>query len=68
MKNIVKKIIATLTLLVLLISLVACGDKSFKCDMCNEEKTGKSYKSQLMGEEITICDDCYKDMKDFMGN
>lgn len=68
MKNTVKKIIAILTLLALLLSLAACGDKSFKCGICNEEKTGKSYKSQLMGEEITICEDCYKETNGFVGN
>lgn len=68
MKNTIKKIIASLALLTLLLSLTACGNKSFKCDMCKKEKVGKSYKSQLMGEEITICDDCYKSMNDFVGN
>lgn len=67
MNKTIKKVVTTITLFLLLLSLAACGGKSFKCDMCNEEKTGKSYKSQLMGEEITICEDCYKEMNEFVG-
>lgn len=68
MKNTAKKNIATITLIVLLLSLAACGNKSFKCNVCNEEKDGKSYKSQLMGEEVTVCEDCYKSMSELVGN
>lgn len=68
MKKTTPKITAILTLFALLLSLTACGGKSFKCGVCSEEKNGKSYKSQLMGEEITICEDCYKEMNEFVGN
>lgn len=67
MKKQRNKIITTLILLALLLSIAACGNKTFKCDICDKEKSGKSYKSQLMGEEIIICKDCYEDMKDFIG-
>lgn len=68
MNKITKKIIAIFTLLVLLLSLGACGSKSFKCGMCGEEKTGKSYKSQLAGEKVTVCEDCYEEINEFVGN
>lgn len=68
MKDRVKQIILSLITILLLLGLTACGSKIFECDVCNEEKSGKSYKSQLMGDKITICEDCYKDMNDFIGN
>lgn len=67
MKKTAKKIIAIFTLLTLLLSLAACGGSSFKCDVCGKEKTGQSYKSQLLGAEVTVCEDCYKDMKNLFG-
>ncbi len=35
--------------------LVSCG-KKFECEMCGQEKSGKSY--EMMGS--VICKDCYK--------
>ncbi len=68
MKITAKRIVSTLTLLALLLSLVACGGGSFTCDTCGKEKTGKSYQETLLGEKITICKDCYDDMKALMGD
>lgn len=62
-----KKIVSLFIMLVLLMSLAACGNQAFTCDLCKEEKTGKSYKSQLMGEELTICEDCYEEMNEVFG-
>lgn len=71
MKRLSKKIapmLGMLVMLALLMSLTACSNKPFKCDICREEKTGKSYKSQVMGEEVTICEDCYKEINGLLGN
>ncbi len=68
MKKTVRKIVAALAIFVLLLSLAACGNKSFKCDLCNDEKTGKSHKTKVLGEEVEICDDCYEDIQGLMGN
>ncbi len=35
--------------------LISCG-KKFECEMCKQEKSGKSY--EMMGS--VICKDCYK--------
>ncbi|MBR3995637.1 MAG: hypothetical protein IKI97_10200 [Clostridia bacterium] len=42
--------------------LVSCG--KFTCDLCSEDKVGKKYKEDFMGEEITICNDCHKELKE----
>ena len=52
-----KKIMALLVTVAVVLSLTACG-KAFECDICGEEKTGKSYKGTIFGEEVTYCKDC----------
>lgn len=60
----VSKIILGLSVFILMFSLVACGNKAFMCDICNKEKVGKSYASQMMGQEVTICEECYKQLNE----
>lgn len=57
-----KKISLVLITLVATLSLTACG--KFTCDLCGEEKSGKSYSYELLGSKLTICNDCYKEIKD----
>lgn len=40
----------------------ACG--KFTCDLCEEEKSGKKYKDEFLGEEVIICKDCYKELEE----
>lgn len=42
--------------------LTGCG-KTFICDACEEEKRGKQHKSEVLGETIVLCDDCYNELK-----
>lgn len=51
-----KKFTFFLLLLTTTLSLTACG--SFKCDLCRQEKSGKSYTAEIIGKKITICKDC----------
>ena len=67
MNKSIKQIIILITAITLVLCLTACGNKTFKCGICNEEKTGKSYKSEQMGEEILICEECYEQIKEFQG-
>jgi len=54
-----KKIALTLAVLTLSTTLLAgCG--KFTCALCNEEKSGKKYKSEL-AEDAYICEDCHKE-------
>ena len=53
-----RKFLAVLLATVSILSLTGCG--KFTCDMCGEEKSGKKHEETLLGESITICDDCYK--------
>ena len=52
-----KKIIALVSLLVLVLSLSACG--KFTCDMCGKESSG-GHDVEYQGAEGTLCDDCYE--------
>ena len=53
---------ATILLIALILCLSACGNKSFRCDICGKEKSGKSYKSHLYDQDVTICPDCYDEI------
>ncbi len=53
-----KRVIASLLTVAAVLSLSACG-KAFKCDICGEEKTGKSYKETVFGAEVTYCKECH---------
>ena len=61
-KSMKKKVIAALLATVTILSFAGCG--KFTCDMCGEEKSGKKHEETILGETITICDDCYKDLED----
>lgn len=56
-----KKISVLLLTMAAVLSLSACGGK-FTCDGCGEEKSGKSYKATFLGEELTLCKDCKKEI------
>ena len=57
-----KKILTAVLMLGMLVSLAGCS-KKFTCGICGEEKTGKSHTEKFLGEKLTICDDCYKDIQ-----
>ena len=46
-------------------TLIGCG--TFTCDFCGDEKKGKNYKSEVWGEELIICKDCYNELQDLFG-
>lgn len=58
-----KKAVLLIAAIAAMASLSACG--KFECDLCGEEKTGKSWKVTMLGdsEEMTICDDCYQEVQ-----
>ncbi len=58
-----KKLIALLMVVAAAASLTACGEP-FTCDICGEEKTGKSYTETVMGAEITYCRDCHDELEE----
>lgn len=37
------------------------GSNTFYCDFCGEEKTGKKYVSNELGEDLVMCQDCKND-------
>ena len=57
-----KYLTMTLVLLLTVASLTACG--KFTCDICGKESTGTKHTATVMGEKVTICDDCYDAIKE----
>ena len=58
-----KKLICGLVLAATLATaLTGCG--KFTCDLCNEEKSGKQYKDEILGQEVIYCKDCYEELKE----
>ncbi len=55
-----KKIIAVISLLILILSLSACG--KFTCNICQEEKSGQKHTQKILGNDVNICKDCYEAM------
>ena len=56
-----KRIIGIAALIAMLATmLTACG--SFKCDICQQEKSGGKNTLELLGEEVVCCDDCYDEI------
>ena len=58
-----KKFISIILLVVVMATLLtACG--KFECDLCGEEKSGKKYTEEILGEEVTYCQDCHDDLEE----
>ena len=57
-----KRFIVFASLILSVVALSSCAN--FECDICGEEKTGKTHKEELFGETITYCDDCYEDLRE----
>ncbi len=60
MKNIVRILLVVFALTTL---LTACG--KFECDLCGKEKGGEKHESEISGEEVVMCDDCYEELEKF---
>ena len=58
-----KKIFAILLVVVLAMSMAACG--KFTCDLCDEDKFGKKNTAEIFGQEIEYCNDCKEELEDF---
>ena len=56
-----KKLAVLFVSVMAVLSLTGCG--KFKCDMCGEEKSGTKHEYTLLGQDMTICDDCYEGIK-----
>ena len=57
-----KKISLVLAMIMVSLSLTACG--KFTCDMCGQEKSGKNYSVEVMGEKASVCKECYDEIKE----
>lgn len=52
---------------IIIFMLTACGSK-FICDYCEEESSGKSYSITMLGEKMTICEECKEDFDEFLSD
>lgn len=58
-----KKLICLLLVIVVMATmLTACG--KFECDLCDEEKSGKKYTGEVLGQDVTYCQDCHEDLEE----
>ncbi len=57
-----KKIIALVLVLMMMLSFVACGTETFTCEVCNEEKESSVNEIEMLGKTYKACDDCYKEI------
>lgn len=56
-----KKILAVVCVSAVVLALAACG--KFTCDMCGQEKSGGKHTYEMLGQKLTVCDDCYNSVK-----
>lgn len=61
------KKIAILAVLIMVMSILLTSCGSFVCDLCGEEKDGGSHDAEILGEELTICDECYEEIDEAKG-
>ncbi|MBQ8551135.1 MAG: hypothetical protein IJ426_07350 [Clostridia bacterium] len=62
-----KKIFAVMLAVLMMASLLcACGEKTFKCDCCGENKKSKEHKIELFGVEMVVCEDCRDEIEEGM--
>lgn len=54
-----KRMIALLIMTAMVVSLTACG--KFTCALCGEEKVGKKHTGNILGMEVIVCNECYKE-------
>lgn len=54
------KFFKLLFILTLLLILTACGTETFRCGWCMKEVTQKPHTLTALGQEVKICESCYK--------
>lgn len=59
-----KRMMAAMLVVMTTLSLTGCG--KFTCDLCGREKSGKRYTEKVFSREVTICNDCYKGIEEFI--
>lgn len=61
------KIGALFALFMLFTLLISGCAKEFTCDFCDETKKSQAHSIEIYGEKLTVCDDCYQELKDLAG-
>lgn len=63
-----KRIIAIVLLCGLTMIMTACATKPYTCDLCMKEQTSKKHTAEMLGDKVTVCDECYKEINALIGN
>ena len=63
-----KRIVSILLMVCTALILTACSAKPYTCDFCGQESTSKKHTANMVGEKITVCDECYKEINALVGN
>lgn len=58
-----KKLVYFVLCILFVMMLAGCGSKPFTCFVCGAESNGKSYKAQMFGDEVLLCENCNQTMK-----
>ena len=59
MKKIFRSLMGVIAVITVALSVCSCG--TVQCGWCNEECSKlKSHQATVLGQEIDLCDDCYK--------
>lgn len=61
------KIGILLALLMLFTMLISGCAKEFTCDLCDKTQKSQAHSVEIYGEKLTVCDDCYQELKDLAG-
>lgn len=58
-----KKIVVIILGAMLALSATGCGAKTFICESCGQEKSGKQYELTMLGEKSIVCEDCADEIR-----
>ena len=59
-----KKLVCVLLLIAMLAMVfTGCDIGYFSCSLCGEEKLGVMYKDEVLGVEITYCQECHDELE-----
>lgn len=60
-----KRVIGVVSVIMLTVVLsCGCGKKTYTCGWCGSTVTQSPHHAKILGQEIELCDDCYKGIKE----
>lgn len=62
-----KKVLSLVLVFVLAAALLCGCAKTFTCDLCGDEVTERPHTTEVLGEKVEICEECYEGLQE-IGN